>query len=480
MISESEPRTISMPIDGLYNDIENALDWSQDALYDLEPAEVTALQIYWLKKRFNELRPLVKALDRLAGDLEIDRIDGIEDVVSLCFPHTMMKAYSASDLEKRRFDRLNRWLSTLSTYDLQSVDVSGVETLDGWINRLQGSTPLAPQLSSGTGGKVSVQPKTQAEGSHLMIGELRCFLPYRDEPGFDPRTGEATFISPWPARSGPHHVTMVHSNAIKHVFSGDESRVVTLGQQRMSADELWLSSRLRRAEARDEDLELNDDERALARNMVTQSKINASPEQMARFIARAVTEQKGKKVFILTTWQRLYELAKICKENGAIPDYAPGSMVGVGGGAKNWEFPEGWEQLIDEVFPLPRLEMYSMSELSAVSRLCPEGHWHVPLWGVTWVLDSATSKPYPRSGIQTGRLACFDLLARHYWAGTLSSDKVTVHWDGGCGCGRKGPYFEKDIRRLGEEEGGDDKISCAKTPDAYDNLVKFTMGEIDV
>jgi hypothetical protein len=476
-LPQSVPATHN--ITQLYDDIENNLAWSQDAIYDLDADAVADLQQYWLRRRFNDLRPRIKALDKLAQDLDINEIDTIDDVVPLCFPHTMMKAYAVSDLNKRRFDRMNRWLGTLSIYDLSSVDVGGLETLDNWLDRLHAATPLDPQLSSGTSGKVSVQPKTVVEGRHLMDGILRCFMPYRDEPGFDPRTGEATFISPWPVRSGPHHVTMMHTNMVKHTFGGDESRVITIGQHKMAADELWLSGRLRRAESIGEQLQLTESERALAQQMAEKSKKTSSPEQMDLFIEQAMTRQKGKKVFITSSWQRYYELAQACKLRGVKPDYAPGSMMGVGGGAKNWVFPEGWRKLIDEIFPLPLIELYSMSEFSAVSRLCPNGYWHVPSWGVIWVLDPGTSKPYPRSGVQSGRLACFDLLARSYWAGTLSGDKVTVHWDGGCSCGRKGPYIEKDIRRFTEAEGGDDKISCSKMPDAYSDLVKFTLGDIN-
>jgi len=463
----------------LYDDIEAVLDWTQDEIYDQDPAAVEDLQLYWLRRRFTELRPQVRALDKLAQDVDVNSIETIDDVIPLCFPHTMLKAYSASDLEKRRFDRMNRWLSTMTKHDLSHVDVRGVESLDEWLNRISAATPLIPQLSSGTSGKISIQPKTAVEGNHLMVGELRCFLPYRDEPGLDPFRGDATLVTPWIARSGPHHVTMLQTNAVKNIFGGREEGVVTLGYQKMSADALWLSGRLRRAQMTGEELKLTDKERELAKQIAKESADVASPAQMDRFIDQAVTRLKGKKVYIRATWQRIYDMAVACKERGVRPDYAPGSMAATGGGAKNWVFPEGWRELISEYFPLPTIEMYGMSEFSAISRLCPEGHWHAPLWGVSWIVDPKTSKPLPRKGVQTGRYVCFDLLAESYWAGTLSGDKLTMHWDGGCACGRKGPYAEMDVRRFTEVEGGDDKISCSKTADAYTDLVKYTQGDVD-
>jgi hypothetical protein len=464
----------------LYNDIEAILDWTQDEIYALAPQDVEALQLHWVQRRFTELRPRVRALDMLASDLQIDRIWTLDDVVPLCFPHTIFKGYTVADIEKRRFDRLTRWLDTLTIHDLSKVDSSDVDSLNTWIRRLKESTPLEPLLSSGTSGKVSVQPKTMREGKHLLMGMVRGLLPYGDEPGLDARTGDATYVSPWPARSGPHSITMKHTNMVRHIFGGDEDKVITLGQQEMSADELWLSGRLRRAQMRGEDLQLSAGERVLVKEMAERATLNASPEFMDRFVERAVSGLRGRKMFTITTWQRLYEMAKLCKQKGLSPDYAPGSVIGIGGGDKNWVFPEGWRELIDEVFPYPRAELYAMSEFSAIARLCAAGHWHAPAWGVSWIVDPTTSKIAPRSGVQTGRYVCFDLLTQSYWPGTLSGDRVTMHWDGGCSCGRSGPYSDREIRRFTEAEGGDDKISCAKTPDAYANLAKFTLGDVNV
>jgi hypothetical protein len=68
----------------LYEDLEPILDWSQEEIYDLEPTAAAALQLYWLKRRFRELRPRIKALDRLAEDLDINEIDTLDDVIPLC------------------------------------------------------------------------------------------------------------------------------------------------------------------------------------------------------------------------------------------------------------------------------------------------------------------------------------------------------------------------------------------------------------
>ena len=77
----------------------------------------------------------------------------------------------------------------------------------------------------------------------------------------------------------------------------------------------------------------------------------------------------------------------------------------------------------------------------------------------------------PRKGVQTGRLLVFDLLPDTYWSGAASGDGVTINWDGGCSCGRKGPYFHNDIGRLSDlRVDKQDNLICFGKPDAYDRL----------
>jgi hypothetical protein len=99
----------------------------------------------------------------------------------------------------------------------------------------------------------------------------------------------------------------------------------------------------------------------------------------------------------------------------------------------------------------------------------------MPPWIVLFLLDPETSVPFERSGIQTGRLALFDLLADSYWGGAISGDRVTIDWRGGCPCGRKGPFILNDVVRYGNLRD-DDKITCSRSSDAYEQAVSFVLG----
>jgi hypothetical protein len=118
-----------------------------------------------------------------------------------------------------------------------------------------------------------------------------------------------------------------------------------------------------------------------------------------------------------------------------------------------------------------------MSEISGAVRICPAGHYHIPTWVIPFLLDPVTGEQHPRTGVQTGRYGVFDLNAESFWAGYLTGDEVTLSWGDTepCSCGRTGPFLHGDIRRYSEKEGGDDKITCAGAPEAYDKAVDFIM-----
>ena len=67
--------------------------------------------------------------------------------------------------------------------------------------------------------------------------------------------------------------------------------------------------------------------------------------------------------------------------------------------------------------------VYGMSECMGVAPLCSHGHFHFMPWMVGILVDK-DAKELPREGVQTGRLALFDLLAETYWGGFISGDSA--------------------------------------------------------
>src|SRR3546814_1659182 len=91
--------------------------------------------------------------------------DWSSDVCSsdLFLPHTAYKSYPLSFLERNRFDALTRWLDGLTAIDLSGVDVSGIDSIDDWLRRLEETTELKVNHTFGTTGKLSFVPRTKEQ-----------------------------------------------------------------------------------------------------------------------------------------------------------------------------------------------------------------------------------------------------------------------------------------------------------------------------
>jgi hypothetical protein len=103
---------------------------------------------------------------------------------------------------------------------------------------------------------------------------------------------------------------------------------------------------------------------------------------------------------------------------------------------------------------------------------CSQGHYHIPPYTLPVLLDTEMNE-LPREGSQSGRFAFFDLLADTYWGAFISGDKVTIHWEEDCLCGWKGARVGPEIVRFSELEGGDDKISCSGSAQAYNEFMEY-------
>jgi hypothetical protein len=122
------------------------------------------------------------------------------------------------------------------------------------------------------------------------------------------------------------------------------------------------------------------------------------------------------------------------------------------------------------------IQTYGMAELTGLSPLCSAGRYHIQPWVIPFVLDPETSKLLPRLGVQTGRFAFFDLATNSHWGGLMTGDEIELDFDGQCECGATTQHFSSRVSRLSEKRGGDDKISCTATPQAYEEAMEFLVG----
>ena len=405
------------------------------------------------------------------------RFDSLEDAVPLLFPHTVYKSYPLSLLERGQFDRLTRWLDGLTALDLGKVDASGVDSIDAWIRRLDEQTDMRLLHTFGTTGKLSFMPRMRehwVQSTTLTAHAIRDWNGYGSGP--DLMSARLPMVQPG-YRYGAGATYRGVEAMVKLWAGGDDNALFLYPHDYFSADIASLAGRLRAAEARGEQGTLELSPGLLARREEFAHREQQRPERMKEFLQTAIRRFGGRDICLFAVWPILFEWA----EQGLAQDmrnlFGKGSLLMSGGGSKGRVLPDDYREQIFEFLGYDRtFEIYSMSELMPGNPRCEAGNYHVPPVLVPFVLDPQTGKMLPRSGTQTGRFACFDMLPDTYWGGLVTGDEVTMAgWDEPCSCGRRSPYLHGTIRRFSEIQGGDDKINCAGAPEAHDRAVDFLL-----
>lgn len=446
-------------------------------IYALAQADIEQIQLTVIRERFEALSPRLPPLRRLADENRISQINDLNTLVPLLFPHTAYKSYPLSLIDNARFAQLTHWLNDYTTHDLGGVEVSRCETLDEWLDAIEAQTPVRVVTSSGTSGKLSLIPKSTAETQHIPDYFRAFYSPFGAEFGVaDPFAPHVFHVSPHVPK-GRHNSASVTQNIVTYAYGGDWSRILTPDGE-MSTDLLWMSGRIRKAQA-DGGLEALKKTRAWKRLSAEAAAHDARKAQpLDAFYVETLKRLRGETVLMRIGLNYLADMVRAADAAGVKIDLAPDSSITLAGGLKGAAVTDEQLAHVRRAIRCDMGEVYACSELmSGLARKCPQGHYHAPPWLVSYVLDSETGSPYPRHGEQTGRYAGFDLTASTYWGGFITGDEVTINWDGGCGCGRSGPYMHAAIVRYADKHGGDDKITCQRTAAAIDDMMKHLQGE---
>ncbi|MCB2077168.1 MAG: hypothetical protein KDE55_05645 [Novosphingobium sp.] len=447
---------------------ETWIDGGFERLYEMSWRDCEEVQTKALVKRFEQFKDSVAALSKLAKREGISSIDGVEDALPLLFDHRIYKSYPLSLIEKRDIRKLNSWLDRLTTLDLTQMDLSGLTMIDDWLTRLDEFGMLVG-TSSGTTGKLSFVPRSKQE---LPSWKHSYFEAQRATTGVDAYTDHVdTFF---PGYRGGHHMLLKMLSLFNIPAAGGPEHYHTLYQSHISADLMSLAGRMQAAEDRGELAALGLDPALLKarEDMITQAKRRDT--DIEAWFFKLFEEFRGQRVKLGGSFADLIKTANSGIEKGLKPQFADGSFVMTGGGMKGFkDAPEDWEGYVKDYFGISNIGMfYGMSEVMSMSPRCSAGNFHILPVTIPLVFDRDMNL-LPREGAQTGRYAFFDLMAQTYWGGFISGDEVTVHWDEDCSCGWKQPYVGPVITRYSEMEGGDDKITCAGTAQAYNEFMDY-------
>lgn len=441
-------------------------------LFAIPREEREKLQLEAVRIHFDRMRNRIPALKKLADRQGVERIERIEDALPVCFDHRVLKNYPIQIIENRDFAKLTAWLDKLTAHDLSRMDLGGLKTIEDWLGRLEAYGMLVT-YSSGTTGKLSFVPRSMDEfgpwRAHVHNVDYAC-------TGVDPRKVKLPTLSPV-YRGG--YQTMLKMMSLFHVeMAGGPEHYHSLYDSYIPADLMALSGRLQAAENKGEIERLGLDPALLEQRRAMLEQGRRREQDMEAWFTKLMKEFRGRRVKVGGTFSDLYRVARSGLDKGMRCEFAPGSVLIGGGGMKGYkDAPADWEEQVKYFFGIDRLSnQYGFSECIGTAPLCEAGYFHFMPYSVPLLMDAA-GQVLPREGVQKGRLALIDPIPTSYWGGFTSGDEVTIHWDENCSCGWGGPRAGKTIRRFAEQEGGDDKITCAGSQQAYNEFMAFVAGE---
>lgn len=441
--------------------------------HSLPHAEIQALQLAALRQRFAELRDRLPVLKAAAEQQGLTEIASLDDGAGLLFPHTVYKSYPVSLLERNRFDQMTKWLSRLTTVDLSGADVGDCDGIDSWLAALERDTGLSVTHSSGTSGTMTFLPRTN-DGYRIMSEVFG--MTSRDFNGLDDRPEARS--EPWHTfylgfKGGRSHAGRAGRWALDN-FARSEEYFHTLYDADMSSDVMFIAARVRRAESRGELSQLKISPSLRARQAEFEATQRNSAEALDRIFDQLIS-LKGERVYIGGMNGALTQLAQKGLGMGYSNIFEGNGVVQCGGGNKGGVLPDDWEELCRRFTGVERIgQYYGMTEVTMITSKCSEGHYHVPPWVITYVLDPETGKLADRDGVQTGRAGFFDLVPQSHWGGFATGDEITADWRP-CPCGRTTVHLHPKIERFSEKRGGDDKITCAAADEAHAAAIDFLV-----
>jgi len=461
---------------GAFASEPQAMLWqSMDANLAMGAEQVADIQLAAVRHRFAQLGDKLPPLRALAAENGVTEIADLNAAASLLFKHSVYKSYPVSLIEKCRFDRLTAWLANLTTADLSGVKTEGLESVDDWLDAVNRDANVRIIHTTGTSGKLSFLPRGPLdEPLQIRSALLSQEVPGRPQPQ---RLEEVpTIVVGQRIMFNGYGAAM--EALVEHLYGGDESMLLTMDKERLSADVLTLAGRLAAAENRGE----------LGRSQISPAILNrldqfvaaqkTAPERRAGFFDTLFGTMKGRRVMMAGNWSMYLEMMQAGQARGVDHIFSSDSHFLCAGGTKGKVMPEGYRTAIAAFLGVPTIaESYGMSEISSLMPKCPAGKYHALPWLLVFVLDPQTGVPSARKGTHTGRFGVIDLAFQQRWGGVLSGDEVTMTF-GRCDCGRDGPFIEDTVRRYGEKEGGDDKITCAGAPEAHDNALAF-LADLD-
>lgn len=418
--------------------------------------QLRAVQIEAANERLKDQIGKIKLLQNRAETAGIDRVRTLADLVPLLFAHTAYKSYPESWLFERKWDRLGRWLDTVSTERVQPLE-GEIDGLDAWLRALEAQGHYV-SCSSGTTGKCAMMNATMAD-LHFAGRDLLRAIRWS---GLDPRNDRRMIGLGQVAATPRNRMT---GQPMAEAFSPPglppfvpNVAPITIGgiTEMVMLRKTIADGTARPSEVQHYETVAAERERDMA----------SAIEQAAD----AIIENRRIPLHIMGMLGPLYQVARRIREKGFEgKDFAPNTTF-LSGGLKRAQLPPDYRSFIFDTLNIAEdrvCQGYGMQELNTLAPRCSEGRYHVAPWVILLLLDESGEHLLEPVGDEEleGRAAFLDLSMEGRWGGVISGDKIRASW-APCGCGNASPSIHPDIQRYADGAGGD-KIACAGTIDAY-------------
>ncbi len=424
--------------------------------FTLPIAEIQALQLQAAREVIASLKSRIHVLGRRIEDLGVDEIRTKADLVPLLFAHTIYKSYPMSYLKKGQWDKLLRWLNTLSATPIEA-DLSQVTNIDEFIISLHDAGHGA-LTSSGTSGKVSFVDR--------VAKDVRVYEDWRDSNFCWPRAmpTEKMWYFQLTPRSGPYMVVAVGEINAARFSTPEMTHFLT--DSRMQIADLIRAAEMKQA---------------MAEGTATPNEIAEYEQEVlakretaaAQFeeLVDVILDKRHEPMMLVgqsgMLWRMLERGRERCIADG---EFNPKSIMVTGGGAKGLKLPEDYmEQIYRFLGPIHhKMDAYGCSEMSVAYPSCEHGHYHATPWIVPFILDREGEHLLEHNGgLVEGRFAFLDLSYNARWGGLITGDRVTMDYAETCSCGRSGPVIRAGSIVRYSNLGEEDKITCSGTMESY-------------
>jgi hypothetical protein len=440
--------------------VDRLLAYAQaDDCYTVPFDELRELQIAAMNEHLQEKIDSIRLVGFRAKEAGITEIREFADVVPLLLPHTAYKSYPESYLTGEKWDKLTKWLGTVSANPTDNTDLDGVTDVDDWVARLERAGHFV-SCSSGTTGKSAMLIASDEDLDWTAFDSvIACAWGTGISPAKDRHV-----LSLSPVAAVPRNRRIMEKLA--EAFGKPDAELFRYPAPPITVGSITMMVALRKAIA---------DGTAMPDEIAEFERVGAEREKALDdaigITVETLIKLRGEKLFLIGLWGNLYKVAAAVRERGfSSKDFHPENMMYVGGGLKREQLPPDFREFVCETFsvrPDRNFQLYGMQEIGSVTVRCDKGgRYHTPPWLVCLPLDKDGDKLLDMGvGEVQGRAAFFDLSMEGRWGGVISGDRIEIDY-GPCPCGAATPSIRDNIVRYADLEG-DDKIGCAGTIDAY-------------